>query len=315
MKRESKLKYVIKIYRGMRNVYVKCRYYHLRSERDALKHVVIMFIDERSLMCHPGLADRFKSIIGMYYISTMNKFKFKLIFNIPFKLEKYLLPNKVNWVLEKGDIDYGMFTTKLIMYDGFEDMPLLNDEINQYHCCFYTGHNYLQYHQVENWEERWRVMFHNLFRPSEYLEELLERELPKETYAAVHLRFVNALGEFEKGYKSRLTHREQLQLVDKCFEMIDVIVQKENNPLYIISDNEYFMRLAQKRGYMILGTGHIRHISFGSDSESHDKTFVDFFALSNAQKIYAIHGEALYNSVFPYYAAIIGAVPYMVENI
>ncbi len=299
----------------MRNVYVKCRYYHLRSKKDTLKHVVIMFIDDRHLMHHPGLADRLKSIIGMYYIAIRNGFEFKLRFDNPFQLEKYLQPNKVNWLLEDRDVDHGMFTTKLIMYDGAEEMPRFDNEINQYHCYFYTGHNNLQYHQIENWEERWQDMFHELFRPSEYLENLLNQELPKERYVAVHFRFVNALGEFEKGYKCRLARSEQSQLVDKCFAKIEDIVNKEDNPLCIVSDNKYFLYIAGKRGYMTLGTENIRHISFESDRKSHDKTFVDFFALSKAQKVYVVHGGALYNSVFPYYAAIIGDVPYIVENI
>lgn len=150
------------IYRFLRDIHVRLHYYHFKSKTEKLKNVIIMFIDDRSLKRHPGLVDRFKAIIGMYYIAKINERNFKLSFSMPFKLEKYLIPNEIDWRLAENEVDYGIHTTKLIVYDAFEDMPCLNEKINQYHCYFYTGHNYLQY-KCDNWEETWRNLFNELF--------------------------------------------------------------------------------------------------------------------------------------------------------
>lgn len=302
---------------SFRNTWLRLRYYRLKPQTGVLQHAVIMFIDDKYFMWHhPGLVDRFKAIVGLYYLATMNKRVFKLQFSEPFMLEKYLLPNEVDWSLSGKEIDYGIKSTRLIEYSflGCEKLHF-DDNVNQYHCYLYTGHNYLQWKQISDWERQWRAIFNKLFCPSKYLNELLEHALPINPYIAVHIRFINALGRFEKGFNKVLSQKEQLQLINKCFKKIDEIKQSENYSLYIVSDNGYFIQLAEQRGYLNFGAKNIGHISFDSDVMSHDKAFIDFFALTRAAKVYAIHGYELYDSVFPYYAAIIGGISFKVENI
>ena len=77
---------------SFRNTWLRLRYYRLKPQTGVLQHAVIMFIDDKYFMWHhPGLVDRFKAIVGLYYLATMNKRVFKLQFSEPFMLEKYLL--------------------------------------------------------------------------------------------------------------------------------------------------------------------------------------------------------------------------------
>ena len=61
---------------------------------------------------HPGLADRMKAIINCYNIAKLNGYDFRIVFKIPFRLEDYLQPNKVDWVADYGDLNYSIRGTK-----------------------------------------------------------------------------------------------------------------------------------------------------------------------------------------------------------
>ena len=57
---------------------------------------------------HPGLADKLKGIIACYNLAKKNGYTFYIFYKHPFCLEKYLLPNQVNWVKDFDDLNYSI---------------------------------------------------------------------------------------------------------------------------------------------------------------------------------------------------------------
>lgn len=301
--------------RILRNFYIRVKYYKLERKDNALPKTVVMFIENGYHKQHPGLVDRFKAIVGMYYIAKKNGWDFKLVFTTPFCLEEYLEPNLVDWKIDRQDISCDLFDTRLIEYNAFGSLPTLKNNIKQYHCYFYEGFNFLQKNNISDWETEWAKMFHMLFKPSKRLESLLTEYLPSQPYVAVHFRFVNALEHFEDGYDNAVSKEDQRILIDKCLETLKGIKIKENKDVYVFTDSAVFSSIAKEKGYNTVGTNDIGHISFETKTETYDKTFLDLFAISRAARVYAIHGNVLYNSVFPYYAAIIGRTDYVILEI
>lgn len=205
---------------------------------------------------HPGLTDRLKAITCMYYVAKINGFKFKLIFESPFRLSDYLDCNKVDWVGSVADVSYSYPSSKMYAYNGMAKMPHLTKSVRQYICYYYIGKNILEYNHLDNWEKTWADCFHDLFKPSVFLLAEIEKYgfLPK-TYISVHLRFVNALESFEDGYYNSLAVAEQESLIDKCLKCLQRIKAKSNLPLLIFSDSNRFLAICKKNGYNILGGG------------------------------------------------------------
>lgn len=266
----------------------------------------VMFIaKDTPVLKYPGLVDRLKAIIGTYYIAKKNDMSFSIYHTSSFLLEKYLVPNIVDWKCKKEL--YWTKNVRFFEYDGRKELPVLDPQ-NRYHCWFFTGYDILEKNNIIDWENQWGILFHELFRPSEYLANLLRRYKPNEPYIAVHIRFVNALEHFEDGYDNNLSEKQQKVLIEKCLKQLSEIHNKDARLMIIFSDSIRFLRIAESKGYKTLGTQNIGHISFSESSEVYDKTFLDFFAIANAEKLYSIKGGPLYNSVFPKYAAMVNNI-------
>ena len=79
-----------------------------------------------------------------------------------------------------------------------------------------------------------------------------------------------------------------------------------------------FLKEAEKRGFRICDTEGIGHIMNPGVSEKVIlKTFVNFFAMANADRIYSILNvegipqNSLYKTQYPRYAAIVGGKPFI----
>lgn len=85
---------------------------------------------------HPGLADRLKAIVSCYYISKQNGYKYKIVFDTPFSLKDYLMPNAVEWYSKENEIEFSILDTKIFDYTG----ELVYLKPNKYYICYnYSG--------------------------------------------------------------------------------------------------------------------------------------------------------------------------------
>ena len=79
------------------------------------------------------------------------------------------------------------------------------------------GYDIISSNHVLDAESVWRNLFLELFKPSQALNECLNCcSLDSSGYVAVHLRFVNALENFEKDQFNSLTEDKRENLIQRC---------------------------------------------------------------------------------------------------
>lgn len=277
---------------------------------------VYFILDDKHFQKHPGLMDRMKAIVGVYYIARQNNMNFYLLHTAAFDLRKYLVPNEVQWGCDKLDISDSYFNTCVFQYNPYLTPPKFQDKKKQYHCFEYIGKNILELNETVEWEKIWKQYYDKLFKPSDFLRKMISENRPVGHYIAVHIRFVNALEHVEMAnVNSTLNDQEKKILIDDCIDAIYKIQEKEKSPVVVFSDSKYFLQYAEKVGILTLGSQNIAHISFTSNKEGFDKTFLDVYMLAEADCVYAIQGKVLYASAFSKYAAIIGGKPYKIFKI
>ena len=287
---------------------------YLHIPKKSLQSETVFFIVDPCVK-QAGLADRLKAIVCTYYIAKYNDFSFKLYFRFPFDLEKYLLPNKVDWHCELKELDKSIFSSRLGRYLGELPIPILKKG-RQYHYYWYRGKDLLRYlysdekDGEEKWKNSFNCCFNELFQLSPYLSNLVDKVgLTPRTYISVHFRFVNSLGVFEGNLKKFpvLSSEKQSVLINKCLNYLDEIA-KENigMPIVVFSDSMKFLNICKSNGYDNIGGGSIGNVAFSNGVESEDKTMVDFFIIGRSYKVYSVVLPGMYGGVFSEYAALIG---------
>lgn len=303
-------KYIMEKVKSFKFFIKNLRYYfkYYNFSKDAIddQNIVYFIIDPK--IPHPGLTDRINSAVCIKYIAEINGFDFKMIFETPFNLKDYFGEKKVNWIADNNELSFSLRNSRVIGYKGKGKLPSLKKKIKQYHIYSYNGNNILLENNIPNNAQIWSRTFNDLFTPTEKVSELIAKQkLPAKSYVAAHLRFVNALEQFEEGFYNTLDEEKAQQLIDKCLNALQKI--KENNPnknILIFSDSAKFLSIAKKEGYHVL-EGKVGHVA---DKKGDDfvtlKTFLDFMMMSRANRVYRIYSPQMYRSAFSYYAALAG---------
>lgn len=293
---------------------VYLRQYSWRKDREVTGNTVYFIFDPTQK--HPGMTDRVKVIVCCYWIAKQNGFDFKVVYDRPHRLSDYLGDNIVPWEAERSELSYSLQNSRLLSYNGSRPMPHLSKRVKQYHIWHYIGINILINNKIPDASRIWSECFNELFKPSPRLASAFQATgLVPRKYAAVHLRFVNALEHFEDGFFNAISPAEQLLLIDRCLAALaDIRQQCHDLPLYVFSDSTRFLTVAREAGYLSL-EGQIGHISFSNDSDTLLKAFLDSYAISQSAKAYRVLGGSMYDSTFPYYAAMMGGKDCLVYDI
>ena len=273
---------------------------------------------------HPGLADRMKAIVNCYNIAKMNGYQFKIVFKIPFRLEDYLVPNEVKWKAEFADLRYSLGGTRF-----FNELYFLSEDSwkgrthlakgKEYHCYNYVGNRQPRMFPESGYE--WSKLYHELFRPSPSLQAAIDAcGYEEKSYVAVHLRFVNALENFEEVtcWDNALhTEEEKVNLINRCKQGLLRI--KEANGgcrVLVFSDSKRFLDTLGDIPVEVLDHDNVGHVSYGADDDATLKTFVDLYMIARAKKVYRIDAPELYAwSGFAVTAAMIGRVDFVTEKV
>lgn len=307
-----------KLFRWYKICIVYTKYLH-RASHDKKTDVVFFIIDPEQKQA--GFADRIKAIVNSYEIAKCNNLQFKIYFEHPFPLSRYLIPNEHDWRCDYCDIDKSIFSSRLKGYHYVYEIPKWKNGY-QYHILWYRGQDMIRRmceidgasDALDRWHNKFKNNFDELFKFSPYLLKLIDSaKLEKRSYISVHLRFVNSIGMFEGNTKKYPILPENLQelLIYKCLTQIEDI--KKNHagmPLYIFSDSERFLNIAQKHGYKVLAGGPIGHIAHSNSDQIQDKAMLDFFVIGRSSKVYSIVNEGMYAGVYSEYAALIGGAPF-----
>ena len=280
------------------------RQYHWTLDKSVQGNTIYFIIDPN--ISHPGLADRLKAIVGTYYIAQQNGFDFKIIFKHPFHLEDYL--GSTHYA-ELDELSYSLKNSRILAYNGGGKVPKLDKSIRQYHVYNYIGYDILETNKIGDYKMLWGELYRQLFQPTELLQKALDSiSLTPNSYVAVHLRFVNALEQFEENQFNFLSQDQKEELIKKCLKGItDIQRQYSNKKIVVFSDSSIFLtRVREELPHCVVLDGEIGHISFSSTDDVVLKTFVDFYEMGRAALVIRVMTAEIYPTVFSYYAALSG---------
>ncbi len=271
---------------------------------------------------HGGMCDRFKGIITLYAYCKHNNLPFRIKYTYPFRLEEYLSPAVYDWTLKDDYTDNPLYCRILYMRKEYLARRLLKLHTErQVH--FYGNRDSLEYinkaYADSGVQYKWGNLFRELFKPTPILEEKInqvKKVLGSNYYAAV-FRFQNLLGDFkEYDFQAINDQAKADELIAKCLESLKTLLASNNMPLLVTSDSQKFLNAASRINGVYIIPGTLVHMDnlkgkvSDSNREAFLKSFVDFYMLSEAQKIYRIGTQYMYPSEFPLYAAKINGTPF-----
>jgi hypothetical protein len=276
--------------------------------RNATRKNIFYFVFDPKFK-HPGLADRLKAIIYCYYIAKNSGYTFKVVFSHPFRLADYLTENETDWEASWDELEYSVTDTRFFIYTARRTGTEYRlPSGRQYHCYCYKGDD-LFYQTGHEYGMYFKELFTELFRPSQYLQKAIESiGLKPKSYISVHIRFVNALGTFERSKYPTLTADRQEDLINRCHTALRDIANNTQLPVYVFSDSSRFLDTLTGLPVQCIDHTAVAHISHTTERETVIKTFVDWYLIANSNKVYRLLSEELYKTNFSLYASLIGGI-------
>ena len=300
----------------IRNFLYRIKCFSIRPSKIEAKTIVFYMDPNRK---YPGFVDILKAIIGCYYIAKINEYKFKIHFETPFQLSKFLSPigESNDWMLsasEKTGIDKLNLSTGLMNYYGIGKIPQLTKA--RYQVRNFIGWNILQRNNMLGWEKKCHELYHELFQPSDYFrKKLSEFEIKENGYIAIHIRFVNALELAEPDFPQKpLNEVEKENLISGCISKIKELESTESCKAVVFSDSNYFLSRCHDTDIFVLA-GNVGHVTYNQNDEIVLKMFTDLNMIARAKKVYSLRSNHLYASAFPLYGSIIGGKLFNVVNL
>lgn len=271
-----------------------------------------------------GLSDRLRGITSIYGECKRQGLPFKVVFE-PLHLEDYLEPNRYDWRIHKSEICWDtrkVYPCTILthhhnlknIFQRFAQRTVLKG---------YLKKDYNQIHIYSNMateEKYFSELFNELFKPTKVLQEQLDYHLGriggKGNYISMTFRFRQLLGDFKEGGITLPVEKRDIY-IDKCINCVRRMVQE--NPekrILVTADSSTFLAALQdyedlkKNVYII--PGKVVHIgfTFDADTKTYMKSFVDYYMLSNASKVYMVRDKLLFNSGFPKRAAMLTNTQY-----
>lgn len=277
--------------------------------------MLISMVDGRRL--GKGLTDRFKGIISVYALSKAINAPYRCIYNHPIQLVDFLMPNGYNWVPQSSELSESVSGVRFkLLRKQHTIKRLLKVLPLRKQVRVYANLDYLdEINYKYNQQYQWGQLFNELFKPTKVLDDRLQVHLDNignTGFIACVFRFQNLLGDFEEYHFKPLPEAEQQQLIEKNITALKRISEQSHVPVLVTSDSSTFIAAVKDLKNIYTIPGKVVHIDNVADAESevYLKSFVDFFMLSRAQKIYSLGTGIMYKTDFPKYAAKVHNVPF-----
>lgn len=273
-----------------------------------------------------GLADRITGILSLYMLSKESNRNFKIHHPQGFNLIDYLHPNTTNWVIDSHDISYGLNESRPIIAKlsrrklATKGLPKLDPKILQYHA--YTNLNFEEFDTSGALSKYNRhVLFHELFKPSLHLENLLKEAIStigSTQYIAVHMRFMNFFEQVEPTVLERRTRTEHEKngMISLIRHHLSTIHNHYPDKIILLfTDSNHILQETFPK-YVKTLPGRVGHICAPHEQNDTitDKAFTDLFMISKALMVINIAGKHLRHSGFSRLAAEIGNIPFIVRK-
>ena len=292
------------------------KFYNNKSKGVKVSNRYIFMVDGK--IPHGGMFDRLKGIITIYALAKATGKDFRICFNYPFRLNKYLQPKNYNWEIEDKDICYSFPDSRpIIAYGEIKNTKrLIRDRKGEIH--FYYGYNSLaDINRRYGTNYDWGSLYRELFMPTPYLQQYIDK-YQKEIngqYVAIHTRFLNLLGDkVETDINPELGETEKRDLLDKISAVVKGIAKQEGNKrIMICSDSMNFINhITKEISNLYVIPGMVKHIdTAGATNDSENiKMFLDYHLISKASKVYNIVAKGMWPSAFSEYSAKIGNVTF-----
>lgn len=292
--------------------------YGLNDACAVKKQVVCIY---RGDIIQGGLADRLRGILSTYMVCKENKVEFKLFFKHPFDLELFLEPN-YDWSICENEICNNLNKIDTIILDTTQD--------TEYQ--WKKQHDFLlqrissvskQTHMYTNaafcYQSNYSLLFSELFKLTPRLQESIIKAKQRmgNDYISVSTRFLDLLNDFNEtfGAKFTLTPEQQELLISSCLKQIEKLhVTHRDCVILVNSDSVTFLNRAKAYPYVYVNPGTITHIDNETSDldcyEKYEKTFLDFFMISNARIIYQLKSGQMRRSGYPYAASLVYNKPF-----
>lgn len=270
-----------------------------------------------------GLADRLKGILSAYHLAKKSGRNFYIYWTKPFPLTKYLEPTSFDWRINSDEISYTKDSS----------LPIIIVARNPYYFQNTIESKILKHYFRTNKELHVRTnhflcennvaeLFNDLFKPTEILQKELDKYTAGRLYYSFSFRFIQLLGDFEDEKGEILGDDDKKKLINKCLKALGSLVEQlpAGYRAFVASDSETFLKQARELDSRIFCVeGEIQHpISYfrgnNKNSDVHLKTFLDFFLIMRAEKVYRLQTGKMYASGFPQLAALAGNKQFIKYN-
>lgn len=307
--------------REKRNLHrFKSIYYNSDEKPQNNNYVINIFTENQEPGWSGGLCDRLRGITGTYFVCKEKNLPFKLFYRVPFMLEEFLVPNLYDWHIEESEVCFCPETDVVSMhsfmngefYSKREKIFLLKKikpSAKQTHV--YTNTQFI-------YQEDLQKYFWELFKPSERLQTHIDCESQKivHPYISITCRFLTLIGDFNDPCNiGKLTEKEIdeyfLKLKSKIIEIYQKEKEKTQDDLKVLvtSDSITFLQYISKLPFVHIIQGSLSHVDAAQGEchyENYEKSFLDLFMISRAQKVILLVTGKMFQSGFPQFAARIG---------
>jgi hypothetical protein len=278
-----------------------------------------------------GLADRLRGMVCMYYVARTAGLDYKIHMTFPSRLENYLVPNEYDWTIKDDEIAYTTRYT-LVYYPAYLDgtskfrvsedtvKPLaskIKKIIGTRKQLFIGSNRWLPWQYYSG-------LFEELFKPSPALQKLLDFQFRQihadKPYISATFRFQELLNDFkEDAVMFSLTPLGRESLLNRCLEHLEEIhSENPDKTVLVTSDSITFLNRAKELPYTYVYAEKIYHLGVqateSGGGDPYMKSFVDYFMLANSSKVYLIVDGYMYESGFPYTAAMTHNQEYIIKR-
>lgn len=291
-------------------------------------NVAIKQLDNKRVICiydgkirNGGLADRLRGIVSVYKVCKEQNLKFKIIFTSPFNLSEFIEPNIIDWRITEQELNYNTTIADLCYidtlsgsdYEAKKQEEWFRREFKKKYNEFHVRTN-----AIFSYNGDYSTLFNELFKPSPKLQASIEKqkEILGVGYISTSFRFMNLLNDFNETVElhGKLTQEERNELIVKNIEQLQLLHDKyPGKRILVNSDSTTFLQAAAELDYVYIIPGNITHIDGKNSSneyETYEKTFLDFFMIANAERIYLLRTGQMYNSGYPFAASKIYNRPF-----
>jgi len=278
--------------------------YFKKNRADKLPFGSIVYISDTNTWAG-GLVDRLKGIISLYdfakekklpfYIFSDQKNDFSGFLQIKLKnvrldaLDRKIRGNKVHYFIDNTIVrSYSYFFSS-----------------NKIHHV-YTNLDLLKYKYGSESDEKWRLLFHQLFNPSGLIKTEVDKIIGGRDFIVCSFRFRSRMGDFKDDGREwdKQTKIAEIEKLNKAVE--NTISKFPNKIVYVASDSAtYIKQLLQLDPNRFFYNSNLK-----ADINDMERSIIEFLVISQGERVFQFKRPSMFSGVFSYYASIIGNIRY-----